>query len=59
MHEQRLDSIEAALKELSKTMRDFERMANKAIGGFAVILCLQPIVTGVIIGVVVHFITRK
>lgn len=58
-HETRIGALEEVIKELGATVKRLELMAASATGSLKTILVLQPIVTGVIVGVVVFFLTRR
>ena len=55
VHETRLDRIEEGLKELTKNVWALQRMADKLIGAAVVLSVLQPILTGIAVGLVLHW----
>lgn len=59
LHEQRLNTMEETLKQLADSMGKMQRMADKAIGGLSVLLMVQPIVTGVVVGLILYWVTVK
>lgn len=55
LHEQRLTTIEVAMKELAETTKRLEMLAARAVGGLSVLLLVQPIVSGLVL----YYLTKK
>lgn len=49
LHEQRLTTIEVAMKDLADTTKRLELLAARAVGAISVLMLIQPIVTGLIL----------
>ena len=58
VHEDRLDRLEGAVKELTDNVRNLQRMADKLMGAALVFSVLQPILTGVAVGLVLQWARR-
>lgn len=59
LHEQRLNAMEETLKQLADSIGKMQRMADKAIGALGVLLMVQPVVTGVVVGLILYWVTSK
>lgn len=55
LHEQRLDTIEAAMKDLAETTKRLELLAARAVGAISVLMLAQPVLTGIVL----YWLTKK
>lgn len=55
LHDQRIAVIETAVKDLSETTKRLELLAARAVGGFAVLMFAQPLLTGLVL----YYLTRS
>ena len=54
VHEQRLNAMEEAMGELAKAVASLKQMADRALGGAAVLMLIQPVITGLVL----YYLTR-
>jgi len=59
LHEQRLNTMEETLKQLADSMGKIQRLADRSIGALSVLLMVQPVVTGVVVGLILYWVTGR
>jgi hypothetical protein len=51
--------MEETLKQLADSMGKIQRLADRSIGALSVLLMVQPVVTGVVVGLILYWVTGK